>query len=193
MATKKVLIPLATGFEEIEAVTIIDVLRRAGVEVITAGLGHGLVHGSHKIALAPDCRIDDVASGNFDMIALPGGMPGATHLRDHPRLQQILREAKDAGRWTAAICAAPMALGPSEITEGHAVTSYPGFADQFPHARYLEDRVVVDRTVITSRGPGTALEFALTLVEKLCGAEKARELAGQMLVHRPAPAREMSA
>jgi len=189
MSTKKVLVPLASGFEEIEAVTIVDVLRRAGVDVVTAGLEPGSVTGSHGIAVTPDTTLDEVDASSLDMIALPGGMPGAAHLRDDARVQALLQELAGSGRFCAAICAAPIALAAAGISEDRTVTSYPGFEDRVACARYVEDRVAVDGHMITSRGPGTALEFALVLVEKLCGADRARELGGAMLVQGAEPVR----
>lgn len=184
MSTKKVLVPLASDFEEIEAVTIIDVLRRAGLEVVTAGLTPGPAQGAHGIQVGTDASIDDVTADEFDMIVLPGGMPGADHLRKDSRVQSLLLEMKEKGRWTAAICAAPIAFGPGKIAAGRCVTSYPGFGEQISGASYVESRVVVDGPVVTSRGPGTALEFALTLVERLVGASAAADLGRAMLVQR---------
>ena len=181
---RRVLVPLAHGFEEIEAITIIDVLRRADLDVVTAGLSHSPARGAHGIEVMPDTCIDEVRGEDFDMIVLPGGMPGAENLRNDPHVQEILGCMKKNGRWTAAICAAPIALEPSGISAGRSVTSYPGFEDQIGGATYLENRVVVDGPVITSRGPGTALEFALTLVERLQGEGNAHELEKGMLVVR---------
>ena len=189
--TKKVVVPLADGFEEIEAVTIIDVLRRAGVDVVTAGLGSPeATHGAHGIDVVPDTVIDTIDAGAVDMVVLPGGMPGAAALTEDPRIQELLKTVAARGGWTCAICAAPMALGPSGVTAGKSVTSYPGFGDRFDHGPYLDERVVVDGSVITSRSPGTAMEFALTLVDKLCGPEVVGELVASMLVDRAAPAYE---
>lgn len=190
MAKQRVLVPLAPGFEELEAVAVIDVLRRAGVDVVVAALGGpGPVTGSHGIAIAAETNLADLRGEEFSMVVLPGGMPGAAHLRDHPELQALLARQVESGRYTAAICAAPMALGAKGRLAGKTVTSYPGYAKEFAHARYVEDRVVVDGKVVTSRGPGTALEFALTLVERLVGADVAKKLEAGMLVARPAEAR----
>lgn len=188
MSKKRVLVPLARDFEEIEAVTIVDVLRRAGVEVVTAGLEPGPARGAHGISLQTDAHLDDLAGAEFDMIALPGGMPGADHLKNDARIQELLRSMSTQERWTAAICAAPIAFGPAGIAKGRSVTCYPGFGDQVTGASCREERVVVDGKLITSRGPGTALEFALTLVERLLGPEPAAELEKAMLVRRSEPA-----
>ena len=166
---KRVLVPLAEGFEELEAVTIVDVLRRAGVEVITATLAGNPVTGSHGISLTADARLDAVAEQEFDLLALPGGMPGAAQLQTDMRIARIIRRLHDSGRPVAAICAAPMVLAAAGVLEGRRATSYPGFLDGVRGVTFVEDAVVVDRGVITSRGPGTALDFALELVGQLEG------------------------
>lgn len=166
-----VLVPLAPGFEDLEATTIVDILRRAGVEVITAGLAPGLVQGSRGMRVQPDANLDDVMQREFDMIALPGGMPGSEHLKNDPRVQALLKRMAAAGRYTAAICAAPMALAAAGLLNGRRATSYPGVVDgmDLPGTIYLTQPVVVDGKVVTSRGPGTAMDFALALVELLMG------------------------
>jgi 4-methyl-5(b-hydroxyethyl)-thiazole monophosphate biosynthesis len=193
MKHNKVLVPLAPGFEEIEAVTIIDVLRRAEIDVVVAGLQAGPARGAHQIDIATDATLETLDPADFRMIVLPGGMPGATNLREHDGVQYFIRAITDHGGTVAAICAAPIALAPSGITTERTVTSYPGFGDQVPSASYVENRVVIDGPVITSRGPGTALEFALALVERLGKADRARELEKAMLVHRPELPREVPA
>lgn len=166
-----VLIPLAEGFEELEAVTVIDLLRRAGVGVVTAGLQPGPITASRGVVMLPDTVLDAVLSQDFDMIALPGGLPGANYLRDDARVQSILKRHAAAGRYTAAICAAPIALAQAGLLVGKKATSYPGFVEKLTIAdfRHSTEAVVVDGKVITSRGPGTAMDFALTLIELLCG------------------------
>lgn len=166
---KRVLVPLAEGFEEIEAVTIIDVLRRAGIEAVVASLAGGPVTGSHGIRIAPDTPLAALAEQEFDMIALPGGMPGAEHLRNDPRVAEIVRRTRERGRPVAAICAAPMVLAAAGVLDGRRATSFPGFLKDAEGPTVVDEAVVVDRGVITSRGPGTALDFALTLVEELAG------------------------
>ncbi len=167
----RILVPLAEGFEELEAVTVIDLLRRAGVEVVTAGLQSGPVKASRGVVIVPDASMDAVLNEDFDMIVLPGGLPGAHHLRDDARVQAILKRHAAAGAYTAAICAAPVALAEAGLLVGKTATSYPGFVeklviDDFTHST---EAVVVDGRVVTSRGPGTAMDFALTLIELLCG------------------------
>lgn len=168
----RVLMPLAEGFEEIEAVTVVDLLRRAGIEVHTAALGRREVTGSHGITVVADIGLDDAVAADYDMIVLPGGMPGADHLRRDPRVVALLQRFARAGRYTAAICAAPGVLAHAGLLEGRAATSYPGFLtpDSAPGIRLREDAVVIDGKVVTSRGPGTAVPFALSLIELLAGA-----------------------
>jgi len=166
-----VLVPLAPGFEDLEATTIVDILRRAGVEVITAGLTPGLVQGSRGLRVQPDVYLDEVLDRDFDMIALPGGLPGSEHLKNDPRIQGLLKRLSAEGRFTAAICAAPMALAAVGLLDGRRATSYPGVVDRMnlPGTVYVTQPVVVDGKVVTSRGPGTAMDFALTLTELLVG------------------------
>ena len=166
---KRVLVPLAEGFEEVEAVTIIDILRRAGVEVVVASLAGSPVTGSHGIRLSADTPLAALAEQDFDMIALPGGMPGAEHLKKDPRIAGIVRSLHEKGRPVAAICAAPMVLAAAGVLDGRRATSFPGFLDDAVKSTVVGDAVVVDHGVITSRGPGTALDFALALVEELVG------------------------
>ncbi|WP_428264481.1 DJ-1 family glyoxalase III [Haliangium sp.] len=186
-----VLVPLLDGFEEIEAVTIIDVLRRAGVEVVVAGVEPGPVRGSHDIELTAEVALSEVDPAPLAMIALPGGMPGAAKLREHPEVQRLIRAVDQREGFVAALCAAPIALAPSGVLAGKLVTSYPGVEDQLTGAEVVTDRVVVDGRVVTSRGPGTALEFALTLVGLLAGADKEAALERAMLVARGGPPRRV--
>ncbi len=180
---KRVLVPLAEGFEEIEAVAIVDVLRRGGVEVVLAGLRPGPATGSHGIALATDTTLDDVSAGEFDMIVLPGGMPGSTNLMEDPRVISAVRELHAKGRTTAALCAAPLVLARAGVISKVPVTSHPSVRAKLGDADVrAEPRVIRSGTIVTSQGPGTAIEFALELVRELSGAGKAAELAGAMLV-----------
>ncbi|TCJ11831.1 DJ-1/PfpI family protein [Parasulfuritortus cantonensis] len=168
---KSVLVPLAPGFEDLEAVTIVDLLRRADIEVVTAGLHSGLIRGSRGIRVQPDATLEGVLERDFDMIVLPGGMPGAENLTHDPRVQALLKKMAGAGKYTAAICAAPMALAQAGLLDGRRATSYPGFVDRLPipGVRYSKDAVVVDDKLVTSRGPGTAMDFGLALIELLVG------------------------
>jgi 4-methyl-5(b-hydroxyethyl)-thiazole monophosphate biosynthesis len=181
MRKAAVVMPLAPGFEEIEAITIVDVLRRAGQEVTIAGLTAGTCTGSHGITVTPDCTLAEIDPEAVRMIVLPGGMPGAANLRDDPRVVRLLQTAADRGAFTAAICAGPIALAKAGLHKGRRVTSYPGFAKELAGGTYVEDRVVVDGKVVTSRGPGTALDFALTLVSLLENEAAAKKLRAAML------------
>ncbi|MCG3176744.1 MAG: Protein/nucleic acid deglycase 3 [Candidatus Omnitrophica bacterium] len=184
--TREALVVLAEGFEEIEAVTPIDVLRRAGVQVIVAGVGEEIVTGSHGIRLAADLKLEDYA-GTPDAVVLPGGMPGAENLRRSEAVQRLVQRAASGGKLIAAICASPaVALSGAGLTEGRTVTCYPGFEKQLPAgAKHSTERVVKDGSLLTSRGPGTALEFALALVRELAGEETARRLSEGMIVRTP--------
>ncbi|MGQ0658821.1 MAG: DJ-1 family glyoxalase III [Chromatiales bacterium] len=176
MAT--VLVPLAQGCEELEAVTIIDLLRRAGITVVTAGLGTGPVKASRGVTLVPDTTLDEALEHSFDMVVLPGGSEGADRLNGDLRVRELLKTMTDSGRYTAAICAAPKVFASMGLLRGRSATGYPGVLDRMnvPGMRYTGEAVVCDGKVITSRGPGTAMDFALTLIEHLVGGEKRREV-----------------
>lgn len=168
-----VLVPLAQGCEELEAVTIVDLLRRADIDVVTAGLDAGPVTASRGVVLVPDTTLDEALKREFDMVVLPGGMPGADHLDKDPRVADLLRTMADSEKFTAAICAAPKVLANAGLLEGRKATSFPGFLDKMhlPGVSYSEEPVVQDGRVVTSRGPGTAMDFALHLIELLSGRE----------------------
>lgn len=168
-----VLVPLAQGCEELEAVTVIDLLRRAGIEVVTAGLEDGPVRASRGTRLLPDTTLDAAMGRDFDMIVLPGGLPGADHLRADARIISLLQRMAAAGRYTAAICAAPKVLAAAGLLDGRRATAYPGTLDGLavPRLQPVAEPVVHDDRIITSRGPGTAMDFALCLIEILAGRE----------------------
>ena len=168
---KKVLIPLAQGFEELEAITVIDLLRRAKIEVISASLDGELVKASRGTVVQADTDLDNALKSDYDMIVLPGGLPGADHLRDDERIIKALRQQNQNGKAIAAICAAPKVLAHADLIEGRNITSFPGAmsSTDLKEAIYQEQAVVVDGNLITSRGPGTAMDFALTLIEYLEG------------------------
>ena len=172
----KVLVPLADGCEELEAVTIIDLLRRAGIEVVSAGLDPGVVKASRGVQLVPDQTLDRALQDDYDMVVLPGGMPGAAHLKSDPRILRLLKDMAAAEKYTAAICAAPMVLAEAGVLEGRQATSYPGFLDGLPGVTVSAAAVVRDGKVLTSRGPGTAMDFALALIETLAGADKRQQV-----------------
>ena len=177
----RVLVPLAPGFEEIEAVTIVDILRRAGVEVAVAGTIAGPVTGSHGVPVVPDTTIDAVASALFDMVVLPGGGEGTANLRRDPRITSLVKRQADRGGFLAAICAAPTVLADAGLLAHKRVTSYPSYQSEIAAGEYRTDRVVVDGRLVTSRSPGTALEFALALVELLAGPDESRRIARDVL------------
>jgi 4-methyl-5(b-hydroxyethyl)-thiazole monophosphate biosynthesis len=174
----RVLVPLAPGCEELEAVTIIDLLRRAGIEVVSAGLAAGPVKASRGTVLLPDATLDDALKQDYDMVVLPGGMPGAKNLNEDPRVKALLHKMADSGKFTGAICAAPFVLAEAGLLAGKRATSYPGFVDKMnlPDVTSVHDPVVQDGKVITSRGPGTAMDFALALIEILSGRTKRDEV-----------------
>ncbi len=162
----RVLIPLAEGFEELEAITLIDLLRRANIDVVTASLQPGEVHASRGTRHLADAELEAVKDEDFDMVVLPGGLPGADHLNADPRVHALLKRTAAAGHYTAAICAAPRVLADAGLLQGKAATSYPGFL-RATEALLSDAPVVEDGKIITSRGPGTAMDFALHLIERL--------------------------
>ncbi len=178
-----VLVPLAEGFEEIEAVTIIDVLRRAGIEVTTAYLFNREVNGANGITVLANVSIDDVVAEEYDMMVLPGGMPGAEHLRDDARVQALLQAFDRGGKRIGAICAAPIALDKAGVLEdSDDYTCYPSYDAQISHGRFTDRyKVVKSGNVLTSRGPGTAICFALAIVRELAGEESYNALKAGLL------------
>ena len=180
---KRVLVPLAEGFEEIEAVAIIDVLRRGGIEVVVAGLDEGQVMGSHGIVIEANALFDRVDIKSFDMIVLPGGPAHRTLAKD-ARVLQAVKDLHRLGRLTAAVCAAPVVLARAGVIKGVPVTSHPSVRDQLGDADVRSSpRVLRSGKVITSQGPGTSIEFALELVAELSGRATADEIAAAMVVY----------
>ncbi len=166
-----VLVPLAEGFEELEAITIIDLLRRAGIKVVVAGLTDGPVRASRDTVHIADMTLDEALQQEYQMVVLPGGLPGADNLNADPRIHQLIKKMAAEERYAAAICAAPKVLADAGVLDGKEATSYPGFL-QGTSANIIEDvDVVTDGNIITSRGPGTAMDFALELIETLMGKE----------------------
>ncbi len=174
----KVLVPLAQGCEELEAVTIIDLLRRAEINVITAGLDSQPVTASRGTVLIPDTDLDTALQDDYDMVVLPGGLPGADNLDNDNRIKSILIKMANSEKFTAAICAAPKVLANVGLLDSKKATSYPGFLDNLnlENTDISNDAVITDGKVITSRGPGTAMDFALTLIESLEGKDKRDEV-----------------
>ncbi len=174
---------LIDGFEETEAVTIIDVLRRAEINVDVLGVEGKRVVGSHHIAVEADALLADHAGDRYQLVVLPGGMPGAARLRDHDGVQAFVKAHHAAGRMVAAICAGPIALAKAGVLQGKRATCYPGFEGQLTGATVQKSTAVVrDGNVVTSRGPGTAMAFSLALVEALCDATTANMLGAAMVV-----------
>lgn len=181
--TKTAIVLLAEGFEEIEAITAIDTLRRAGVRVTVAGIGGTKIRGSRNITIEAEKPVEGIGDV-FDAIILPGGMPGSTNLAASQDTSALIKKHFEQGKLIAAICAAPsVVLAPLGILKGKSVTGYPGMTDAFgKETTYKDDKVVVDGNIVTSRGPATALAFALTIAEALAGKETRGKLEKAMLV-----------
>ena len=178
---KKALVLLAPGFEEIEAITIIDILRRGEIEVTTAGLEKDLIQGSHDIYIKADVYYKDIQEEEFDFLILPGGLPGSTNLKKDALVLSWIQRRFSAGDALGAICAAPTVFQEAGITGGLKITSYPGEKAVFTESIYKTDSVVKDKNVMTSRGVGTAIEFALELVSELNNPEIAAEIREKIL------------
>ena len=196
----KVVVPMAEGFEEIEFVTIVDILRRAEVEVVTASLGKrngdgsagrggaadedevGAVRGSHGIRIVPDAALEDIGPEDFDAVVLPGGYPGFVHLGEDERVLDLVRRMDGLGKYVAAICGAPSVLIKAGVVEGRHATIHPAGRKDLTDDQYVDDRVVVSGKLVTSKAAGTAMEFALRLVGEFAGTERMRRLAEEILV-----------
>jgi 4-methyl-5(b-hydroxyethyl)-thiazole monophosphate biosynthesis len=174
---------IADGFEEIEAIAVIDILRRAGINIkIISITGSNLIKGAHDFTIACDEFYENIDFKEGEMIVLPGGMPGTKNLLKHEGLGNILKEYSENGKWIAAICAAPIVLGKYGILDGKNATCYPGFEKDLGRAKYVNEEVVVDGKVVTSKGPGTALEFGIKLVELTLGKDIAKKVREAMLI-----------
>lgn len=175
---KNIGIFFAEGYEEIEALTVVDMCRRAGINIqMVSVTGERKVTGSHKIAVEMDLLFDEVDFDSLDMIVLPGGMPGTRNLEAHTGLMALVEAFNREGKWIAAICAAPSIFGHKGLLKGRKACSYPGFEKDLEGAEVVYDSVAVSDHVITSRGMGCAIDFSLAIIGKLCGEEKAQELA----------------
>jgi protein deglycase len=172
----KVLVPLAQGCEELEAITIVDLLRRAEIEVVTAGLDSQAVTASRGTVITPDTDLDTALEDDYDMVVLPGGLPGADYLDNDKRIKNILIKMANSEKFIAAICAAPKVLANAGILDGKKATSYPGCLTNLNNTDISDEAIVIDGKVITSRGPGTSMDFALTLIESLVSKEKRNEV-----------------
>lgn len=181
-AAARVLVPLAAGFEELEAVTIIDLLRRSGVEVTVAGLADGPIVASRGVVVVADMSLDQALEQDYDMVVLPGGAGGSDTLNADHRIHELLKKMANSERFTAAICAAPKVLAAAGVIEGRTVTGFPGVLEALPKQDFSlsDDPVVSDGKIVTSRGPGTAIDFALTLIEHLAGRAKRDEVEAQL-------------
>ena len=173
---KKVILFFANGTEEIEALTALDLLRRAGAEVDLAGVGGKELTGSHAIRITADIDAVEIASFDYDMVVVPGGLPGTTHLDESEVVDKALKAVSEKGGYLAAICAAPLVLGKRGYLIGKNATCYPGFESYLEGANLSGKRVCVDGNVITGAGMGAALDFSLALTEVLFGEEKATAL-----------------
>lgn len=181
----KVIVLLKDGFEEVEALTVVDYLRRADIEVETVSTNeHIYAEGAHKIIVKADTMFDDL-SEDFDLIYVPGGMPGAKDLSEDKRVLDLISKHHEKGKPLVAICAAPIVLEAAGVLKGKTVTSYPGFdKDLESIGKYSEDLVVVDENIITSRAAATAGELSFKLIELLKGKEKAKEISDSVLYDR---------
>lgn len=180
----KVIVFLADGFEEVEALTVVDYLRRLDknlVETVAIG-GRREVVGAHEIRVLADKLIDEIDSlEDYMGLVIPGGLPGATNLRDSERVIEIVKEMNEEGKMLGAICAGPIVLARAGVIEGKKITSFPGFEADLSHGEYLEENVVVDGNIISSRGPALAVEFALEIINYLLGGESVVELREDIL------------
>jgi protein deglycase len=179
----KALVFLATGFEEIETVTVVDVLKRAGVDVTVVGLAPNVTEGKHGMKIVPDKSIDEVSVDDFDAVVVPGGNPGYKNLRNDPRVIDMVKKAFNSNKIVAAICAGPTVLSDAGVLEGKVCTVYPGMDEELEAGggKPEHDIVVVDGNIITSRGPATALPFALKLAEMLAGKQVAEAVSKKTL------------
>ena len=173
---KNVLIPLAPGFEEIETITVVDILRRAGAQVTLAGTQAGPIEGSRGVRILPDELLEALSAENFDLIVLPGGQPGTTNLQNSSTVLDLLQNMHSQDKYIAAICAAPLVLQTAGVLQKARITSHPSVKEQLGEVPYQDERVVEDHKIITSRGPGTAMEFAFKLVEILFGKERVEKV-----------------
>jgi 4-methyl-5(b-hydroxyethyl)-thiazole monophosphate biosynthesis len=177
----KVCIPLANGFEDIEAITLIDVLRRGGLDVVTAGVGGDVVVSAHNVKVIADTIIEEIEADEFDLVVLPGGLPGATNLAASEEVKALLKAMDEKGKYVGAICAAPIALKEAGVLKDK-YTAYPGWEENIRKEGYVSDaKVVEDKNVLTSKGPATAICFGLEIVKKFAGEETYNQLKAGLL------------
>lgn len=173
---KNALVLFAEGSEDLEAISIVNILRRGGINVTLAGLHGGPLRGSRGTVLLPDTTLDEALAHHYDMIVLPGGQPGTNHLKSDARVLKLVQEMNGAGKYVAAICAAPSVLAAAGLLDGKQATCFPTCLDEFPSVKLQNTAVVEDGKLITSRGPGTAMDFALILLERLTSHAKRQEV-----------------
>lgn len=181
----KVLVLLANGFEEVEAITQVDFLRRAGITVVTAAIGNDvMVTGTFNVPVKADALLSEINREDFDMVVLPGGLKGMENLNASTEVKELVMEYNDKNKWLAAICASPKVLGGLGLLNNKKVICYPGFEASLTGATIVNEDVVLDGKIITSRGPGTSAKFALKLIEILCGIEKSIEVGTKTLIYK---------
>lgn len=180
---KKVILFLAEGFEEVEALTVVDYLRRKDINVDAVSITEdNKVKGAHEILVLADKTINDIKDiDDYDAVIIPGGLPGATNLRDNDKVIDVVKKVNENGKLTAAICAGPIVLERAGIIKDKKVTSYPGFEDDLKNGVYIEQNVVRDGSIITARGPALAVDFAIEIIKYLLGEEKSEELKKDIL------------
>ena len=179
---KNAVIFLANGFEEIEALTVVDILRRAEIKCDMCSLQKLKVTGAHGIAVETDFTISESDFKDYECLILPGGMPGSKNLKENSKIIELVKEFNQKGKFIAAICAAPIVLNEAQVITNKKVTSFPGIKDELLGCEYQEEIVVQDGNLITSRGPATAMDFALKIVENLTSEVVSDKLKADMLV-----------
>ena len=182
---KKAAVILADGFEEVEALTPVDVLRRANIDTVTISVnGNKQVTVSHRITILADKIFEDIDFSDFDAIILPGGLPGANNLNSHEKLKETLVSFSKKGKILGAICAAPLVLGEMNLLQGKNAVCYPGFEKHLKGAKVSDNQTVKDNNIITGIGIGASMQFALSLVEELTDKKTADDLANKMMVKK---------
>ena len=178
----RVLVPLSDGTEEIEAVIVIDTLRRANWEVVAVGMKKGIVTASRGVKIVPDAAFDDIDPSTFDILVVPGGAKGVENFLQEERLHEAIRRLHRAGKIVAAVCAGPLVLQQAGVLSGCKVTCHPDHAAKITQAQWMNEPVVIDGNIMTSQGPGTCFKFALAILSKVEGPEKAKAVARGMIV-----------
>jgi len=173
---------LAKGFEEIEALTVVDVLRRLDIECIMCSIDSLEVTGAHRITIVADRLMNEMNFKDYGAVILPGGMPGAANLKADRRVISLIREFDKAGKLIAAICAAPIVLKEAGIIKGRTITSFPGIREELKDSHYGEDSIVQDKNILTSRGPGTAFKFAFKIAENMLDINTVNQVKRSMMV-----------